>query len=289
MSKQTLREEVGQAQSTPAPQTEALEKIQQGAPPAVAQEADRSLTDMLAEDAGLGFANMGANDFAIPFVSILQKGSPQVSRANAKYIKGAEQGMIMNTVTMDVYPGEPGVLYVPCGYSKSIVEWVSRDKGGGLVAHHKEGDKILKGCERNDRGQLVHKDTGNVFVDTAYHFGLLLHDEAYPEMAIVSMYSTGLKISRMWNTMMRNIIIDVGGKKFNPPTYAYKYRLSTIGVTKDSYDWFSYKVVSEGRVEDVELYKIAREFSKQVESGNVRISAPPQDADAVSDPDSVPF
>jgi hypothetical protein len=60
-------------------------------------------------------------------------------------------------------------------------------------------------------------------------------------------------------------------------------------MTKDSYDWFSYKVVSEGRVEDVELYKIAREFSKQVESGNVRISAPPQDADAVSDPDSIPF
>jgi hypothetical protein len=30
-------------------------------------------------------------------------------------------------------------------------------------------------------------------------------------------------------------------------------------------------------VTDVELYKFAREFAKQIESGQVRVSAPPQE------------
>jgi hypothetical protein len=39
-------------------------------------------------------------------------------------------------------------------------------------------------------------------------------------------------------------------------------------------------------VENIEIYKMAREFSKQVESGDVRISAPPQEFEGSDD---VPF
>ena len=247
----------------------------------------RTLDEMLAEDAGAGMQGMGANDFAIPFVSILQKGSPQVSRANAKYVKDAKPGDIYNTVTQEAHDGVEGVLYIPCGYTKSSVEWKPRDSGGGLVAHHKEGDPFLKKCVRNDRGQLVVPDSGNIIVDTAYHFGLLLHGDALPEWAVISMYSTQLKKSRMWNTTMRRIMVKGPSGAFNPPSYSHQYRLTTAGETRDTYDWFGWKIVSEGRVEDIDVYKMAREFSKQVEDGNVRISAPPQEFEG--DSEEVPF
>lgn len=260
------------------------------------QEAT-NLDEMFMEDAGAGLNNMGAGDFAIPFLAILQKGSPQVSRANAKYIKGAEPGTIMNTVSQELYDGERGILFIPCGYNKSIVRWKPRDSGGGLVSHHKENDPIIKTLTRNERGQLIDPESNDVFIDTAYHFGLFLHEEevdkgvfevvGLPEWAVISMYSTQLKKSRMWNTTMRRIMIRGPQGIFNPPSYSHKYRLSTVGETKDTYDWFGWKIVSEGRIEDVELYKMAREFSKQVESGNVRISAPPQDFDESGD--DVPF
>lgn len=259
----------------------ALEKIPEGG-----ELQEGTLDEMFMEDAGAGMRGMSANDFAIPFITILQKGSPQVSRANAKCIKGAEQGMIMNTVTQELYGGETGVLFVPCGYSKSAVEWTSRDSGGGLVAHHKEGDPFLKKCQRDERGRLVVPENGNIVVDTAYHFGLLLHDDASPEWAVISMYSTQLKKSRMWNTTMRRIMIKGPNGVFNPPSYSHQYRMTTMGETKDTYDWFGWKVVSEGRVDDIEIYKMAREFSKQVESGDVRISAPPQEFEGSDD---VPF
>ena len=235
-----------------------------------------AFNDMLAEDAGAGLGNMGANDFAIPFISILQKGSPQVSRANAKFIDGTAPGDIMNTVTQEIYDGREGILFIPCGYMKSIVRWKSRDSGGGLVSHHKEGDPILRTLKRNERGQLVHEESGDVFIDTAYHFGLLLHGEAPPEWAVVSMYSTQLKKSRMWNTTMRRIVMRGSQGSFNPPSFSHQYRMTTVGETKDTYDWFGWKVAVESQVSDLDVYKMAREFSKQVEEGNVRISAPPQ-------------
>ena len=254
--------------------------------PGELQEAS-SLEEMFAEDAGAGMTNMGANDFAIPFITILQKGSPQVSRANAKFIKGAEAGAIMNTVTQEIYPGEPGILYVPCGYAKSMVRWKSRDSGGGLVAHYVEGDPFLKTCQRNERGQLTAPDSDDVIIDTAYHYGILLHDDASPEWAVLSMYSTQLKKSRMWNTTMRRIMKKGPHGTYNPPSYSHQYRLTTVGETKDTYDWFGWKIVTEGEVATVEIYKMAREFAKQVEAGDVRISAPPQEFEGGSD--DVPF
>lgn len=245
-----------------------------------------TLEQMMMEDAGAGLTGMGANDFAIPFITILQKGSPQASRANAKYIKGAEAGMIMNTVTQDVYDGEEGILYVPCGYKKSMVEWTPRDSGGGLVGHHNENDPFLKKCTRNERGQLIAPETGNVIVDTAYHFGLLLHGAELPEWAIISMYSTQLKKSRMWNTTMRRIMKKGPNGFFNPPSFSHVYRMTTLGETKDTYDWFGWKIVIEGALENLDIYKMAREFSNQVESGDVRISAPPPEFEGT---DEIPF
>jgi hypothetical protein len=272
-----------------APSTE-LEKVETGG------AVSESLADLFSQDAGEGIAK-GAGAYAIPFITILQKGSPQVSKQNAKYIKGAEVGSIMNTVTGDIYPGmaeddEPGgILFVPCGYQKQCVRWKSRDSGGGLVAHYAENDPILRTFEKNERGQMVDKASGDLIIDTAYHLGLVLHETGFPEFACISMASTQMKKSRQWNTIMRRIMKkDKSGRIFNPPSYSHVYRLTTIGETKDSYDWAGWLIVSEGDVQDVELYKMAREFAKQIDAGEVRVSAPVQEFDSeVPDKEEVPF
>ena len=284
----------------PAPVVEqastALEELPKNGDVAVAI----SPADLFQEDAGGGLSNLKGNDYAIPFITILQKGSPQVSKNNAKYIKGAEQGMIMNTVTADIYLGEAegdepgGILYIPCGYQKTLVRWKPRDSGGGLVCHYDENDPILKKFGRNDRGQLYDEATKDIIIDTAYHFGLLLHGEGFPEYAVVSMASTQLKKSRTWNTVMRRIMKkDANGRIFNPPSFSHVYRLTTIGESKDTYDWYGWRIISEGEVQDIELYKLARQFSKDIEAGAVRVSAPPQEFedDGVTGPgdDHTPF
>ena len=249
----------------------------------------QSLDDMFMEDAGAGLQNMGAGDVAIPFLVILQKGSPQVSRANAKYIKGAEQGMLMNTVTQQLFPGDVGVSFIPCGYNKAVVEWKTRDSGGGFVASHREGDAFLKTCtQHNEKGQLM-SPTGNVLIDTAYHFGLLIV-EGNPSWCVIAMASTQLKKSRVWNTTMKQILIPgPNGIKFNPPSYSHVYKLTTIGETRDNYDWFGFNIVVEKRVDDRNLYMLARDFSAQVSNNEVRVGAPPQVDVVEESPEKIPF
>ena len=249
-----------------------------------------AMDQMYQEDAGRGMEGIGAGDFSVPFLAILQKGSPQVSRANAKYIKDSQVGMIFNTVTQDVYDGDEGIQYIPCGFQKSLVRWKSRDSGGGLVCSYKEGDPALKKFKRDERSRLIDPETDDVIIDTAYHFGAMLHGAGFPEMAVISMASTQLKASRNWNTIMRRIMKrGPGGEVFNPPTYSHIYRIKTIPQTKDTFDWFGFSIIPEGEVKDVEIYKLCREFSRQIAAGNVRVSAPPQDFDEAGGEDSVPF
>lgn len=259
---------------------QALELAQQGELAEVS-----TLSGMFEADSGGGMEGVGANDFSLPFITILQKGSPQVSRANAKYIKDASAGMIMNTVSGSTYPGETGIIFIPCGFQKKLVHWTSRDSGGGFLGHMSENDPVLRTAKVNDRGQLELPDK-TLVIDTAYHFGLVIPDEGeFPEFGIVSMYSTGLKISRNWNTMMRGIMMRGSeGRVFNPPTYSHMYRLTTKGMQKDSYDWYAWNVISEGQVSNQSIYEMAKSFSKMVAEDKVRISKPTSDFEAEGAP-----
>jgi hypothetical protein len=284
-----MSKKLQEVQAATAPETKETDTAIVVAPQGGELVVASSLDAMFEEDAGAGLQNLGANDFALAFVTVLQKGSPQVSKANAKYIKGAEQGMIFNTVSQELYDGDEGISVIPCGCTKSVVEWKSRDSGGGLVAHHREGDPFLKTCARNERGQLVVPESGNICVDTAYHFILLVKESGFPEYAVISMYSTGLKVSRNWNTSMRAIMKRGKSGIYNPPTYSHSYRLKTVAMTKDSYDWFQFSVTTEAEITDPDTFKIAREFARQVEAGAVKISAPPSEFDEAAVNDPSPF
>ena len=81
--------------------------------------------DLIVKNAGKGLQNVSNDDITIPRLAIIQSGSPQRKKKDEKYIEGAEEGMIFNTVTNEVYEK---IEVIPCGYRKTYVEWVPRDK-----------------------------------------------------------------------------------------------------------------------------------------------------------------
>ena len=58
---------------------------------------------------GTGLEDTSSEDYAIPFIRVLQSGSPQLKKSNGKYIEGAAQGMMFNTVTNRLYDGDEGL------------------------------------------------------------------------------------------------------------------------------------------------------------------------------------
>ena len=75
---------------------------------------------------GTGLEDTTTEDFAIPFIRVLQPTSPQLQKADGKHIPGASAGDLYNTVTNELYDGEKGVSVVPCAYNKKYIEWIPR-------------------------------------------------------------------------------------------------------------------------------------------------------------------
>ena len=79
---------------------------------------------------------MTQDDLALPFLKVLGQLSPECNKRDAKHVKGAEPGMIINTVTNEVYDGEKGIDVVPYTTKDSI-------SNGKIEVRAKEPSKDL--------------------------------------------------------------------------------------------------------------------------------------------------
>ena len=117
--------------------------------------------------------------------------SPETNKRDAKYVEGAEPGMIFNTVTKQLYDGEKGVSVIPCYYKREYVEWSDRGEGTSApIAIHAVDSGIIKDTTR-DASYKDRLPNGNYLENTASYFVLLESGEA----ALISMKSTQLKVS----------------------------------------------------------------------------------------------
>jgi hypothetical protein len=248
---------------------------------AVVQQATQEVGFAInfSEDAGSGLEDFQSSDLSLPFLTVLQKGSPQcdeMQRQSGKYIPDARPGMIMNTLTSELHRGDEGIIVVPCGYKKVAVEWKPRDSGGGLVGHHALTDPIVQGAKRNDKNQLV-LPGGNILVETAYHFVLVLSAEG-PTQAVLALSSTQLKKSRKWNTVMTGIRMKgSNGQMFQPAVYSHQYRITTCPESNAQGNWWGINIANEGMIQDSAIYALAKEFFSAVRNNAVKVSAPPVD------------
>ena len=224
-----------------------------------------ALNSMFEQDANTSFSNMGSEDFALPFLRVLGQLSPETNKRDAKYVEGAEPGMIFNTVTKQLYDGEEGVSVIPCYYKREYVEWSDRGEGTSApVAIHSVDSGIIKEATR-DASYKDRLPNGNYLENTASYFVLIETGEA----ALISMKSTQLKVSRSWNSMMNSIKLKGKNGMFTPAAYSHVYNLSTVQQSNDKGTWFGWNVQKIGPVQDKNLYESAKQFASSV--GNVQV------------------
>lgn len=229
-----------------------------------------NLADEMASDAGDGTQSMTSEDLAIPFLRILQQMSPQLAKRDGAFIKGAEEGMIFNTVTGQLWDGDEGVVVIPCGYNFRILEWKPRDSGGGIVNTYTREDELPSFSTDNERKQQI-TDSGNLLSDTAEHFVMLVHSDGSIEQALMSLSSTGLKKSRRWNSLMKQQTIMTQEGQKTMPSYGKMYRVKTMGETKDDNNWSNWDITIEGDVTEIDIYRACKLFSASVMQNAVKV------------------
>jgi len=226
-----------------------------------------NLEEEMEADAGDGRQGITTKDLAIPFLRILQKMSPQLSKRDGAYIEGAEEGDIINTVTGEIWSGDNGIVVVPAAFHFKYIEWKQRDDGGGFVASYTRDDE-LPSTEQDDRGRAI-TGAGNLLSDTAEHYVAIIGSNGHIDTAVIAMSSTQLKHSRKWNSMISQQQITTKEGVKPAPTYSRMYRLKTTSESNDHGDWAGWNITLEGVVDSLDVYRSAKAFSQSVNQGAV--------------------
>ena len=240
------------------------------------EEAGALAVNLFEADADKGSQNITQEDLALPFLKVLGQLSPEINERDGKYVEGAEPGMILNTVTNEIFDGAKGIDVLPVFYERKYVEWQDRgDSKGAPVAIHNAESDIVSTTTR-DKSYKDRLPNGNYLENTANHFVVVLGKS--PQSALISMKSTQLKISRKWNSMMMGIKLQGKNGMFTPPTYSHIYKLKTTQMSNDKGTWFGWDVSKVGPIEDKSVYESAKSFAEKVSKGAVQAKPETQEA-----------
>jgi len=235
-----------------------------------------------------GFEHVQRTDLGVPFLMIIQKGSPEYDKTHkdyqAKKIEGITPGDVINTLSREVLYKQDGVpmIFVPCSFETMYVEWKPRNSGGGFVKAHKNPN-ILNECKRDDKNHDILK-SGNLIVSTAYYYGLVLRgQDRLPTM--IGMTSTQLKKSRYWLNLMQGIKLRKDDRVYTPPMFSHSYKLSTVPESNAEGSWYGWKVEMHEMLKDPIVIADAIETAKVAAGGQRAVLPPPSEEHA----DTVPF
>tara|TARA_R110000765_G_scaffold143473_2_gene245062 strand:- start:1262 stop:1969 length:708 start_codon:yes stop_codon:yes gene_type:complete len=207
-----------------------------------------------------GSEGVGIDDITIPRVDVLQALSPQRKKSNAEYIEGAEEGMLFNTVTKQLYGSS--FVFVPVYFRKEYVIWKDRNQGGGFCGAFTSELEAMAAMESQDLNPEHHKIS-----DTGQHFGLLVddHESDTPkiEEAVISMSRSKMKVSRQLNTMIRM----AGGDRFERA-----YTVASAESTNNQGDeFFNISVKQLGFVSE-SVFKAAEVVYTAITAGTTDVS-----------------
>ena len=245
----------------------------------IAEREDTELSTAVVnfeDDAGGGFEESDKDSFAIPYARIVQKLSPQCDETSGDYLEEAKAGMIINSVTEQLYDGKLGMNVIPCHFRRVFVEWNTRENGGGFVAEYDAANGALIETTKDEKKRDITKD-GTQLVDTRCHYVIIVNDDGSTSPAVITMSSTQTKKSKKWMTAMQNLLRErKDGTLYNPAMFASIFSMTTVPESNDQGNWYGWKFhhmryLNEDNPVEVKLYQTARAFRDAVKQGTATI------------------
>lgn len=228
------------------------------------------------DDASLGHGDITGSDVSMPFLNVLQGISPEVADNNPE---GARAGMLMNSITKELFDGEKGVIFQPVFFEKKFIEWVPRAQGGGFVGAYDPGSpevcssQQLSAAKGNDYGKLD-TEAGNNLVETLTYYGQLIADDGVTAIGFVALScsSTKIKPAKAFNTVMTMTM------KNKVPMIAWRTRIVTVKEKNDQGTFYNiqFKPVGEKWVDGFippndPLFAEGKALREMIESGRAKV------------------
>lgn len=202
-----------------------------------------------------GSEGVGIEDLTIPRLEIVQSLSPCRDKKEAVYIEGAEEGMLYNNVSRELYGSS--VLVIPVIFKKEFLIWKDRKQGGGFRGSYdtmEEANAMITTLV--DAGDDA--DGSLEAMDTAQNLCLLVKADGSVEEIAISMSRSKMKISRQWNSMIRMI----GGDRFSRV-----YEIKGVTETNDANEKFENFMVKQVGFPSKMAYLTAEALYNDIDKG----------------------
>ena len=193
---------------------------------------------------GAGFETVDKDVWVIPFLKLLQVGTPEVKD---ELLEGAKAGMLLNTVTKELYPAEDGVIFQPVQQECKWVEW-DPTNNSFQGTHEQTSPEILGVIKANNGSEVPPADAkgkreslklgDNDVVKTFYVYGQIIDADGVTPIgrAVISFSSTKIKAYRNWITAM-------GMLRGQPPMFANRAIIKSVKETSNGNSYFNYEIL----------------------------------------------
>lgn len=197
---------------------------------------------------GQGTEDIDPSVLGLPFVTIIQKGSPEFDETHRfhknKHIEGCKPGNILFARSRKIL-AQP-LLCVPVATTTLYVEWKPRDAGGGFVGNRPLTITSHEAYRRGAPGSPEEYKEWlgkNELIYTIYFMFLFQLGNDW-EKGVISFTQGQLKQARRWLQTIKNVeYTDLPDVK--PPLFAATYQVSTVADSNAKGGFFGWNVVRD--------------------------------------------
>jgi hypothetical protein len=235
-------------------------------------------------------------DKAIPWLTIVQSGSPVAVNDDPQYIPGAREGLIIDNVTMRL---RERVAFIPVVHEVNYTEWKPVRGPGALVKQWFTDSSAYDAAEGSFGKRKM--ANGNDIVPSSVFYGIAYDEDGSNLEVVLAFTGTQAKKARRLATLIDMLELpDGNGGTFKPPIYSRLYGLSTIREKNDQGKWMGWRIEPGPMVLKIgggrSLIDKARDFRERYDRGEVRAIITPTVASeqaesraAARDEDQLPF
>ena len=225
----------------------------------------------LRADSGKGTEEMQSSDRSTPILKILHQLSPECNSRSAKYVDGAQPGMIYASSFGSLINGEKGLDIIVSHFQTRYPEWQERgDSTAAPVGTHLNppADAVE---EKGGRYRLVN---GNYVEKTMYFYVIAILENG-SRSAVIPMRSSNLTPGRDLNDMISNLRMEDDKGSFQPASFTAVFKLKTAGKSWGDKNWHVYKpsfvkMLNVSDTKDAELYQAGQKLQAEVSKGSTQ-------------------
>jgi hypothetical protein len=226
----------------------------------LAVQKQKEQAAMLTEDSGAGLAGLGAADFEIPRLKIMQQLSPYLDPIDSRYLPDAKVGDVWDPVNRWLYKAGNPLCLLFLNQRKSVTRWKSKAAGGGFVADYGSDLSIL---DETDRGRPPKFTDGDELLIAAEYFSFLIDPTTGDfNRVILSLSKSQFRKSLKLNSIVASTMVP--GSRQVAPMFYRVFRCSTVLETWMDKRWYGWKVEPDCPIFDLprgnEIYIEARNF-----------------------------